>query len=768
MANASEGEGGTGGNLIVSHGISAAGDAFQVAADAAVTALSYIAGTADDAVVSINIGAAGSEQSTFKQPVEVEAEGDCSYSDDTQTITGNCALKVKGNSVITGDMTIGKSFSAKDLHARQNLTVGQNSDGSNKGKTLSVTTTEVDGVNTDEFNFGNGALKMSAATVEGTSANRFNWEDYVKMGVVAMVNGEGGTSVLTRAVLLGTDINPANFIAMRTASSGMEIENDTIQIRNTNESGVDFASNEAWGRYILAKSNSIILNDLAFRIMEAADGESIKNSITSEVKSFKITPEGNDATGSLDVRNRSVSDSGSYNVVDIDKLETVMTDGNQYMRNGAFHLQKGSTAEGATAYSDALTMKAVDSLDAGGNPAAQLSGDEIYMKGIGTAADNVVKFDLANTTTTNSSNIPVYIRKGAIELTAGDLTADEGGTRDYNNYVKGEYFVSTKQLENDALINGETETHYQVNPGYTSVMHDIKLTTRGGARLSDILPDFINKGIYVVDNTYPAKGVTSCGGTGVKLSEYEGKSLATGKGYKDLGGIGVCTSIYQEASPWGGFVPSPTCPPGYSKVITMVPASIAMAQAGIPYSKGDDSYTAWKSHPDLSIPYVVKSPYDYLDGTAIDAAPTPLYYQKNTWLKSFADKYCEGNNCGNSANFRGWDVGMGFIYPYNLYKNYIDNAGGTSGSYAFDYTGDADSSKIIWNMFPVYAGTLEGYATVYCYFNRKNANFNASLIDSEYDQIDNYRNPTVKSDEKANTANYINRLNDNRGRLNAW
>lgn len=32
-------------------------------------------------------------------------------------------------------------------------------------------------------------------------------------------------------------------------------------------------------------------------------------------------------------------------------------------------------------------------------------------------------------------------------------------------------------------------------------MHDIKLTTRGGARLSDVLPDFINKGIYVVNNT---------------------------------------------------------------------------------------------------------------------------------------------------------------------------------------------------------------------------------------------------------------------------
>ncbi len=761
VAHAADGEEGAGGNLIVSHEISAAGDAFQVAANAAVTALSYVAGTADDPIVSINTGAAGSEQSTFKQPVEVEAEGDCSYNDDTQAITGNCALKVKGNSVVSGDFTVGESFSAKDLHAREKLTVGQNASGGDKGRALTVISSSAEGTgDTASLNFGKDFFKVYLMGSGGEAGNigYLEFSDFVNM----TKNGE------SRTFDVGTDSAKATSVKMQTDKSIYEMTDSGTKI--TGEGGLSSidinstsAATEGYGYYIDINSGTINLNNTAFRVFKSDE----KDKVLSSIESFKIRPESslNDEKGYFEVRSKETGEAN--NAVDINSLDTYMTDGNQYIRNGTLHLQKGAASEGTTAYSDGLTMKAIDSLDSGSNPAAQVSADEIYMKGHGSAAENVVKFDLARTTTANADNVPVYVRKGAIELTAGDLTADEGGTRDYNNYVKGEYFVSTKQLENNALINGETETHYQINPGYTSVMHDIKLTTRGGARLSDILPDFINKGIYVVDNTYPAKGVTSCGGTGLKLSEYEAKGLTTNKGYKDLGGIGTCNSIYQEVSPWGGFVPSPTCPPGYSKVITMVPASISMAQAGIPYSKGDDSYTAWKAHPDLSVPYVVKSPYDYLDGTAIDAAPTPLYYQKNTWLKSFADKYCDGN-CATSTNFRGWDVGMGFIYPYNLYKDYIDHAGGTTGGNAFDYTGADDSSKIIWNMFPVYAGTLEGYATVYCYFNRKNASFNPSLIDSEYDQIDNYRNPTVKADSKANTTSYINRLNDNRGRLNAW
>ncbi len=41
--------------------------------------------------------------------------------------------------------------------------------------------------------------------------------------------------------------------------------------------------------------------------------------------------------------------------------------------------------------------------------------------------------------------------------------------------------------------------NYVLDPAYTSVLNDIKLTSRGGARLSEILPNYIAKGVYVLN-----------------------------------------------------------------------------------------------------------------------------------------------------------------------------------------------------------------------------------------------------------------------------
>lgn len=50
---------------------------------------------------------------------------------------------------------------------------------------------------------------------------------------------------------------------------------------------------------------------------------------------------------------------------------------------------------------------------------------------------------------------------------------------------------------------------FKVDPGFESVMNDIRLTSRGGARLSEILPNYIIKGIYELSNTY-YKGPWPC------------------------------------------------------------------------------------------------------------------------------------------------------------------------------------------------------------------------------------------------------------------
>ena len=200
----------------------------------------------------------------------------------------------------------------------------------------------------------------------------------------------------------------------------------------------------------------------------------------------------------------------------------------------------------------------------------------------------------------------VYVRSGMVEVmpTNEDLDMDKyknigaheghgfmaagrfvANNLDKNgNEVKAPMFFTNKEFnkynygsdENNEAPTGRYDT-YMVNPAYTSVMHDIKLTTRGGARLSDILPDFINKGIYVTSNTYKDtikslqfeidSGGIKLAGTGNGTIEHSNDPITLG-------------NSDSWASPYLGFVPAPQCPPGYNRLVTLSPSSFMMSQAG--------------------------------------------------------------------------------------------------------------------------------------------------------------------------------------------
>jgi hypothetical protein len=161
-------------------------------------------------------------------------------------------------------------------------------------------------------------------------------------------------------------------------------------------------------------------------------------------------------------------------------------------------------------------------------------------------------------------NASIYIRKGAMEFqkSRGNSSAlweaDEGF-----GYIKASRFVSnadtsvpeTPAAENGAVV-GDPDTRYDqymVNPAYTSVMHDIKLTTRGNARLSDILPDYVLKGVYNVSNDHP------------EGKRDDGDRVDTTVSWADL---------------YLGTIPFPMCPPGYKRLATIVPISFQIGRAG--------------------------------------------------------------------------------------------------------------------------------------------------------------------------------------------
>ena len=67
-----------------------------------------------------------------------------------------------------------------------------------------------------------------------------------------------------------------------------------------------------------------------------------------------------------------------------------------------------------------------------------------------------------------------------------DMSALGGTYRPYHAHIAKDYLYNK----------------FRVDPGFTSVMNDIKLTSRGGARLSEALPNYILKGIYELSNSY--------------------------------------------------------------------------------------------------------------------------------------------------------------------------------------------------------------------------------------------------------------------------
>ncbi len=372
-------------------------------------------------------------------------------------------------------------------------------------------------------------------------------------------------------------------------------------------------------------------------------------------------------------------------------------------------------------------------------------------------ADGVDVFtDDALTYFSPSSDRISISRSGAIGVPTAHGSSVSGDVR---GLISADRFVAngdyTADLERKASGQRGSVPYdkYMVDPAYTSVMHDIKLTTRGGARLSDILPEFINKGIYVIDNTYTADSV----------KDWE-KLVPTSSGV--ISGPQECTSNNYacETSPWLGFIPTPQCPPGYSKVVTIAPIRWKMSEA---YKVVSDVAGADFQNRFWAARYPARFNPSYSTGlgsassghthsVVMDSDPgengMPLTFQTNTWLNTTVSAARGGADSDKNASlseevFMGWHAVMGFLYIGDYYSQYTQEIG----------KGDL-SGQIIWNLFPVYNKELVALSNVYCYFDRRPGTtaWNSSVVDTTYDQMQNIRTSTDKSAD----SKYLERLHN--------
>ena len=492
--------------------------------------------------------------------------------------------------------------------------------------------------------------------------------------------------------------------------------------------------------------------------------------------------------------------------------------------------------------------------DEAGNYAGGSSGSDYY------AMLRINPHDVQGSTSVldDVDDASIYIRKGAIELMESQANGSSGASADSGfGYIKANRFVSNAGQTVPSITDaGSAATNYiygsnpydqyMVNPAYTSVMHDIKLTTRGGARLSDILPDFVLKGVYNISNDFVE------GGNRKKRIDWSCGSLCTDGPYTPAGyDIGWADSYV-------GKIPYAICPPGYRNMATIVPVSFNIGQAGevitpqdlthihsevgapagkwiinpatrqakilaqatqdgakIIYPKYEEVsslvYNGLLETPDAHPGfenqtisrtegwYLGLKP-DYKDSahTETDAVmkggvtgadtsdgdnvaiynyfpegesgqqyvvAQPLYFQQNTWLKASVKP--------NTVDEDGWDGYLGFIYDKNYYGAGVlgDGLGGEGiVSNNTDGTGNAEGSvpmvggNYVWNLFPVPTNTLEGHATVYCYFDRtqfKSGDW-GNLVD-QIDQLGDFRPIKDKTDGGLDTGlntGYTKRLND--------
>ncbi len=375
-------------------------------------------------------------------------------------------------------------------------------------------------------------------------------------------------------------------------------------------------------------------------------------------------------------------------------------------------------------------------------------------------ADNTDDLVSTSTGVVGSKGI-IFRRDGTIELPRGgtsgrtDLPSSDG-YQDVPGYIKLDRVLANQNYETPGSGSaGENASKpydaYQLNPAYTSVMHDIKLTTRGGARLSDILPDFINRGIYVLDNTYKEDK---------NRANWEDYSVSNNSGVlkvspqlADCSGDADCI-----ATPWLGFVPAPQCPPGYSKVITINPIRWKMAEAyyitGVESVDSDVASKFRNYFVPQTNPYMAKFTLGEADGsvgmhTHQLSEGGALTFQTNTWLNTTISGYSSG------STFMGWHAIMGFLYYGDQYSEYLDNIG---------FSGY--KNKVIWNLFPVYNEEMSAIANVYCYFERDNIagrwTWNRDYIGT-YDQLNSFRSGYEKD------SDYKKRLNDPAlGYTEAW
>ena len=410
-------------------------------------------------------------------------------------------------------------------------------------------------------------------------------------------------------------------IALANDNLGINIKNRAITIGNTDAAGTTkddatqyFVGFGKGGNIHMTNSNLKISdanNNALFTVRgleDSKEDQGIVDNTTRNSSPYNIAAHGNILftdglnNGNSRARYLAMSNNGdgfaAVNIIKGDADGTINTAG-----TGVVYIDMDTGSESASMQAVSGTDYQIK--DAGGTVRRNVQGGSIYIrKGlIDVVPDKNNIGQVAKTRNNTTGELT------GVTVTGGNDTADQGrgvirasrfvanNITTEGNPVKVPAFFTQAKLEEYSGSGTNRYDTYMVNPAYTSVMNDIKLVSRGGARLSDILPTFITKGIYTAKNNYSE--LAFHGDTSGSGSSGHGVSLEPSNLFLKADGT---LNIYQPrtgytsdpASPIIGVVPAPQCPPGYARMITVTPASIRMAEAGRFRNPSPSSFNGYK------------------------------------------------------------------------------------------------------------------------------------------------------------------------------
>ncbi len=660
-----------------------------------------------------------------------QSGGDVTFNSDNFTVNANGDVKIDA----AGDTTIGGTNVKIEGDQTVEVVVGDN------GITIDQDGNTINGDTT--FNNGDVTINDGNLIINGGEIIVIPEDPNDETGIMAdWLYAAKGIKVGGK---VGNNKSPGDYFTVD--SSGVSVKSGGLDVRDNfyaDESTVDIAADSfAVGGRVGDSGNKININGSSAFIGNSYNSGGSHEGLLVQSASLVLQ----NASGSLAMENNEVGLSTSNSRVRLNSDSVSIGVGKK-------------DAETAKIFVD--TSKAgIENLNSTKSTALYLEDGQMKFKVKGDTQMLVDEYGLAfaaqganltgdsvktgdSSTILNGGEVAIS-RDGIIEVKAPTSTDNNG------RFIRARRLVSDVAYPGDAAFDGYTVSggtpskpydYYQVNPAYTSVMNDIKLASRGGARLSDILPDFINKGIYVVDNTYRSD----------KIGDWSNLSVVDGKATLSSGSD--CENNTCVASPWMGFVPAPQCPKNYAKVITISPIRWRMSEVYSVYnvdgwpSAGSDAYKQMISGSDFSSYFFkqtnpreaefVIAPANGESGehTHLLENSFPLTFQTNTWLNTtIAENYGGTSSSGTVSNFQGWHAIMGFIYRPTQYKQLLLDIGQT-----------ISTNDIYWNIFPVYAQDMAALASVYCYFDRHPLTSGTSRVWTwgsspvyQYDQLNNYR-----------------------------